>query len=578
MIKKTINLISKKKKYFFFYIIVLNFFSTILELIGIGVVFPVIVFLTKPITELNLYKPFKLYIDLFGISSKEELLLLTLLIVCIFFLIKTIFLIYKSYFEGKFIFELKSEISEKLFFTYLNKDYTFFFKRNSSSLIQNVTNITTSFIDNIIMPFLVIIPELLLTFSFVASLIFFQFNVVFYSFILIFIPSYLFYNFFRRSSQDWGRQYEYHNRNLLKELSQSLGSIKDIILNQKQNFFFKNFSYHSFWSSYFSRNSHILRNVSRFYLEFIVVTGFLLFIYFSLKIYRVEDLLPIIAIIFAGVIRILPSSYRILASLQILKYGKINLKILTQEISESKNKSYNFIINNFIENTKKIKFSRHIEFKNVSFFYEKKLPIFKNLNLKINKNKVIGILGGTGSGKTTLIHILTGLLKPQKGLVLADNENIHKDVKSWFNNINYLSQSVVLLDDSVMKNIAFGQNEDQIDFRRLDLAIKFACLDNYVNSLPKGIRTIVGERGIGLSGGQIQRIGVARAIYKKDVDLYIFDESTNALDLRTEMKILNNLGKLRSKKTIILISHHKSMLKICDSVYELKNHKIRKIF
>jgi ABC-type branched-subunit amino acid transport system ATPase component len=578
MIKKIINLISNKKKFFFFYIIVLNFFSTILELIGIGVVFPLVLFLTKPITELNLYKPFKLYIDLFGVSSNEQLMLLTLLIACIFFLLKTIFLIYKSYHEGKFIFELKSEISEKLFFTYLNKDYIFFFKKNSSSLIQNVTNITNSFIETIIMPFLVIIPEILLIFSFVSILIFFQFDVVFYSFIVIFIPSYLFYKFFRKSYQNWGRQHEFHNRNLLKELNQSLGSIKDIILNQKQKFFFKNFSYHSYWSSYFSRNSHVVRNVSRFYLEFIAVLGFVVFIYFSLKIYKTEDLLPILAIIFAGVIRILPSSYKVLSSWQLLKYGKINLKILTQEISESSNKFYNSSINDFIENKKKTKFNHHIEFKNITFYYEKKLPIFKNLNLKIYKNKIIGILGGTGSGKTTFIDILTGLLRPQKGLVLADNENIHKDLSSWFNNINYLSQSVVLLDDSIMKNIAFGQNEDQIDFKRLDLAIKFACLDSYINSLPKGIRTIVGERGIGLSGGQIQRIGVARSIYKKDVDLYIFDESTNALDLRTEMKILTNLNKLKNKKTIILISHHKSMLKICDTVYELKNHKIKKIY
>jgi ATP-binding cassette, subfamily B, bacterial PglK len=578
MIKQITNLISKKKKFLFFYILVLNFFSTILELIGIGVVFPLVLFLTKPIAELNLYKPFKLYIDLFEASSNEQLLLLTLLIACIFFLLKTIFLIYKSYYEGKFIFELKSEISEKLFFTYLNKDYTFFFKRNSSSLIQNVTNITNSFIETIIMPFLVIVPEILLILSLVSILIFFQFDVVFYSFIVIFIPSYLFYKFFRKSYQNWGRQHEFHNRNLLKELNQSLGSIKDIILNQKQNFFFKNFSYHSYWSSYFSRNSHVVRTVSRFYLEFIAVLGFVVFIYFSLKIYKTEDLLPILAIIFAGVIRILPSSYKVLSSWQLLKYGKINLKILTQEISESSNKFYNSSINDFIENKKKTKFNYNIEFKNVTFYYEKKLPIFKNLNLKIYKNKIIGILGGTGSGKTTLIDILTGLLRPQKGLVLADKENIHKDLSSWFNNINYLSQSVVLLDDSIMKNIAFGQNEDQIDFKRLDLAIKFACLDSYINSLPKGIRTIVGERGIGLSGGQIQRIGVARAIYKKDVDLYIFDESTNALDLRTEMKILTNLDKLKNKKTIIIISHHKSMLKICDTVYELKNHKIKKIF
>ena len=201
----------------------------------------------------------------------------------------------------------------------------------------------------------------------------------------------------------------------------------------------------------------------------------------------------------------------------------------------------------------------------------------EDLNLKINKNEIIGIIGESGSGKSTFVDLLSGLLAPTHGKILADNnEDIAQNYAGWQKNIGYVSQNIFLLDDTIKNNILFSKNNKDVDTNLVNSILQKSGLKKFVENLPNGLDTNIGELGSKLSGGEIQRIGIARVLYKNP-KILIFDESTNALDSENELKILKTIENLKGKCTIFLISHKKINLDICDVVLELKDGIIKEI-
>ena len=214
-----------------------------------------------------------------------------------------------------------------------------------------------------------------------------------------------------------------------------------------------------------------------------------------------------------------------------------------------------------------------IRIKDLTFAYNSE-NILEDINLEIKKNSVVGIIGKSGVGKSTLIDLLIGLYIPNKGKIFIDDNDLSQTTSSWRNLIGYVPQNIYLLDDTLKKNVALGITDNLIDDDKVRLALKLSQLDGFVeDKLEKGINTIIGERGINLSGGQKQRIGIARALYKNP-DIIILDEATSSLDLDTEKKLIDTIQDIKSGKTIVIISHRASTLKICDKIYEIKNKKI----
>jgi ABC-type bacteriocin/lantibiotic exporter with double-glycine peptidase domain len=207
----------------------------------------------------------------------------------------------------------------------------------------------------------------------------------------------------------------------------------------------------------------------------------------------------------------------------------------------------------------------------VDFIFSKKKIIFKNINFRIKFRDKIGIVGESGIGKTTLVNLISGLLTPTQGLILSDNQNIHKNIKSWQSNIGYIYQSTFLMNDTIENNISFNSKKDDEHSKKIRNVIKLINLNTFINKLPKGLETVVGDKGAKLSGGQIQRIGIARALYFNRTIL-ICDEITNSLDSISEKYIINCLSNL--DKTIIMISHKRSNLDFCSKIYEIKNNQL----
>tara|TARA_B100001115_G_C15734235_1_gene357832 strand:- start:122 stop:895 length:774 start_codon:yes stop_codon:yes gene_type:complete len=226
------------------------------------------------------------------------------------------------------------------------------------------------------------------------------------------------------------------------------------------------------------------------------------------------------------------------------------------------------------KNLSDLKFNDLIEIKNLNFSYEEQgNKIIDNLNFKILKGKKIGFIGISGSGKSTILNLIIGLLKPDKGTIEIDGKSIENNLRNWQNLITYIPQEIYLIDDTIKKNIAFGVEEKEIDENKIDMALKYSESKEFVNNLPKKIDTIVGDKGTRLSGGQKQRIGIARALYNLK-DIIVIDEGTSSLDVENEKNIIENIFLLGKNKTLLMISHNHETLKSCDELILIENGTI----
>jgi ABC-type multidrug transport system fused ATPase/permease subunit len=275
--------------------------------------------------------------------------------------------------------------------------------------------------------------------------------------------------------------------------------------------------------------------------------------------------IPTIGIFLAAAFRTIPSINRIIGAKQFLDFSKPVVNLLHREFNNFNQNLVKDNINpNFNPNFKTL------ELINIDFQYnEASELILKNINLKINKLDVIGIIGESGAGKSTLIDIILGINTPTNGKIIYNNNDIVKNLYQWHKQIGYIQQSVFLIDDSLLKNIAFGVNDDLIDLDKVNYALNQSQLFDFVKSLPYGLNTIVGERGVRISGGQKQRIGIARALYNNP-SILVFDEATSNLDINTENAIMSSISLLSQTKTIIIIAHRKSALTKCNRIFEIK--------
>ncbi len=276
-------------------------------------------------------------------------------------------------------------------------------------------------------------------------------------------------------------------------------------------------------------------------------------------------ILPSLIIYAFAAFRILPSVNRILNAIQILRFSDKVINLLTKELSLK--------VNNITRIEEKLDFSEYIKINKLYYKY----PLsdnftLKNVNLLIKKNTIIGVTGDSGSGKSTFVNLLLGLLKPTKGKIEVNGLKIHQNKNNlkWINNIKFVPQNVYIIDSSIKTNVAFGIKEENIDEKKLSTALRLANLRDLIDASKKGVNLVIGERGSKLSGGQIQRIGIARALYH-DSDLILMDEPTSSLDIGTENFILKTIKNLKKYKTIVLVSHKKSSLKICDKIYKINN-------
>ena len=570
-LKKINYLISKQQKKKSILLTLLLLVGMMFEIIGIGILIPVLTVILKPEKLLN--KPsIKAFLESINLLQESDIIKFSLAGLILIYLLKSIFLLSLNYFQNKFNSNLTADISNRLFKKYLDQPYSFHLSKNSSELLKNL-QIEVNYFNVFLLAFIILITEVTLAFSVLLSLIYIEpLGTLVVMFFLLFFSS-IFFQFTKRLSIRWGKIREQNDKSISKLLFETFGGIKEILLlNRESAYFNKNRSFNAVRARIHSK-SLTLGQIPRYYLEFLSVVALVVFV---TTLYsqgnNVDDLLVTLGVFVAATFRVLPSINRILSSLQQLKYYRSSIDLLFNEFSSLEDKLP------FKENKVTTKLlSKQITFENLSFSYAKStMSVLEDINLKIPKRSTTGIIGASGSGKSTFINILVGLLSPNSGKIYVDETELDYDnISAWRKNIGYVSQHVYLSDNSIMENIAFGIEPDNISIERINHVIQEAQLSELINSLPQGYRTRVGERGVQLSGGQQQRIGIARALYNNP-EVLILDEATSALDTKTEENIMRAVNSLKSKKTIIIVTHRLTTLKGCNSIYEIKKGKIKK--
>jgi ATP-binding cassette, subfamily B, bacterial PglK len=559
-LKKVKSLLDSRDK---IYISLLSFFTFIgllLEVVGLAIIIPIIsLTISSNEADINFLNiDFNILANYFGFSNVIVFLLASLLIV---FFIKSIFFIVLYYHQKTFVSKLINKISDNLFYSYSNQNLNYYTQKNRSSIIQNLQN-ETYYLFLFFESLTVLVSEALL----VVFLLLFTF--VFDSSGLIFIVIYfglatlVYSSFTRKKSIEWGDKRLSLDQKISKTILETFGYIKEILINNSQLFFnkkFKDLNKHKF--KFFSYRL-TLDQIPKVYFEFITVVFIIFYTYYlNSSNISTQEIITRIGILVAISYKVMPSLSKISSSYQTIKNTSSSLNKIFNEITNSKVKDDQ---RNII-----IKFKQSIFLRDISYAYpETNKLIFENLNLKINKNEIIGIIGKSGKGKTTLLDIISGLLKEFNGKIIIDDKELDLKSNYWKPKVSYVSQSTFIFDDTIKNNICISSPNKELNRTLFETSIRMASLNDWINSLDLKEETVLSQDGVSISGGQKQRIGIARAIYN-DSDLLLFDEPTSSLDSKTEKEIMNTIYKLKGNKTVIIVTHKTETLNKCDKIIEL---------
>ena len=546
-------------------LILLIFFSilvSLIESISIASVLPVLQLILNKENFEDLY--FLKYLTAnFQNIEYEKLLFILLSLLVFFFFIKAI-IIYLFYrFHQKTIFDLRTYLSSKILKNYLQTKYKYFFLKETSNMIRNVNQETNLFCTGIISNLISLNTEIFLLILLFISSVFLGLTSSLIGIGFLFFVSFIIMKILKKRILHWGKLRQIYDGKNLKILQEIFNNFKEIKLYARFGIFIKRFNSSHHKTCEADLRQGLLLQIPRIILELVSIISFSIVLIVLVSKYDPGVYLPILGVFTVAIFRIVPSISRILTSLQNIRFNKPSLNVVYNETKFEDQKEVS---------SKKIKFNKSIILENINFYHKRGNNLLNNININIAKNSLYGIVGKTGSGKSTLIEILCGLLRPINGQIKVDGTalNIYEN-KNWLHKFSYVQQNTKLLDASVKENIIFDRLIN-VDHNLLKLVIKITCLDEVIKKLNRGINTKIGDLGKKLSGGERQRIGIARAIYNKS-EIILLDEATNALDEITEKNILKNLKKYCNDQTIIFITHKLKNLEFCNNFINLDKHK-----
>ena len=569
--KKINSIISKRRSKQMTILVMLLFVGMAFEMIGLGIILPVLAVVLDEST-INNYPNIISWLNYIGLNSYKQISIFLVLLLPLVYFFKTVFLILVSFYQNKFVQVTIRDIIDKLFIRYLDQPYESFVSRNSSEYIK-VIQTETLYFTTYIQAVLTIITESALTIAVLVVFILVEPLGALSIFLFFGLLSGLFFQLSKNKLKNWGKEREELDKSISKVILEALGNIREVKIFNIPNFFTQKLKTNNYKKARLTYFQNTLIQSPRFYLELVSVIGLSIFIIgFLLQDRNIVELISIIGVFVAGSFRVIPSINRLIQARQHIRYHDNTLDIIFNELNITNNENLN---NNKVHKDD-LNFKLKLELKNISFKYSNTdKHVLKNLNFKIYKGESVGVIGKSGSGKSTFVDILSGLLFPINGDMIIDDILLNSlNFPKWKNLIGYVSQTTNLIDDTIAANVAFGDKNPNIS--KVKNALEDSQLYEFVKSLPKGIRTNIGEKGVLLSGGQVQRLAIARALYKNP-KILILDEATSSLDNKTEKKLIQSINNLKRKVTILMIAHRLTSLSNCDRIYELVNNEFIEI-
>ena len=540
--------------------------TSLIELLSIGSALPFLGVLTNP--DRIYVSPFMQWLIKFlNIQSPSELILPLIIIFGALVIVSTTMRLLLLWFSNKLCFSIGADIGASIYSRTLNQPYSVQISRNSSELIDAISHKSNDVIYSTLLPILNIISSgfmlaivliVLLIVNFKIAMLTLSGVGILYALIIRFSHKNLYANSVIISNQ---------TTLVVKLLQEAFGGIRDILINGSQGLYVSLYQKADLALKKARADNQFIGQSPRFILELMGMLLISLLAYsFSLKRDGIAIAIPILGTLALGIQRMLPIMQQAYISWSAMKGGQKSLQDAINFLDQPMPEQYNMY------RSKPLEFNYKIEFKKISFSYSpKNKNILSDMNLVISKGDRIGIIGGTGSGKSTALDLLMGLLRPTVGFLTIDDRPLieDEDFRQWQMNIAHVPQAIYLSDGTIAENIAYATGVDDIDISRVIEVAKIAQISSVIEGLPEQYDTLAGERGVKLSGGQRQRIGIARALYR-GTSVLILDEATSALDSETEKAVMQEIERLRGDITVILVTHRRDTLKYCNRVIDLE--------
>ena len=540
--------------------------ASVLELFGLGVLVPVIqVAINKDFLDPNSYLNF--FFLKSDLENPDHFIFLVLGGILIFTLLKNLVLVWLNKMVVDFVYDLKSIFSSRSLSYCYSKGYLFFKENESHELLNDVQNHSTFYTQGVILPLFRLLNEILIISFILVALLLFNWKAVSILLLLV-LPVVLgFYYLIRGKMNEVTGAINSLMPKIQSTLYQSIYGYLDVKITNTESKFKSQFESQLSEIRKLMTQKEVYNYIPQKLIETVMIASVVLLLFLALHFNEGgQDLTILLGVFVLAAYRLMPSINRIMLSFLSIRSHRFSYDVLKN--------STNFF-NEKPPINQEISFNRKLEIKNLQYSYSERLNVINNLNLNIQKGETIGIIGESGSGKSTFVQILLRFLEENEGSIFVDGEKLKSNnISSWRKIIGYVPQNIFIFNGSVAENVAFGQLIEEIDLSEVEKCLKMANLLDFVQDLPKGIHSTVGEDGSSLSGGQRQRLAIARALYS-GAEILVLDEATSALDHNTEQEITKTITSLANGKlTIILIAHRYSTLESCSKIYEFENGRV----
>ena len=563
-LKQILSLLATEKSKLF-RLIVLFLAGALLDLLGIGLVVPYFAIIFNETLSANVVE----IVSIIGLPhDRDRLIIIGGMILLFVFLLKAVFGIFINYKIINFSQAQQKHLRSILMSSYQALPFSEYINRNSSEYIHSIQSLVVQYTDNVLMPSLRTVSDLI-----VATVIigFLAFSNVYALLLLVFLLTIMLLGYdklFRKKIHIYGKKANEAATLMVQGIHEGIEGLSEIRVLGKESYFHSKVQEQAVKFADYQAKTRVIVTSSKFLLELVLISFIVFLVFLMIGVGEdLQTLMPTLALFGVASIRLLPSATALSSNLMQIRFGRNAVDLLNKDLEY-----INFldIKTTTSDNALFINDFTSLNVNNISFKYDcAKSIAIKNISMSLKRGEAIGIIGTSGSGKTTLINLLLGLLDPDSGEIFFDGLSLQENKELWQRQVAYIPQQILLIDDTLKKNIAFGINEKDIDDEKVTDSIDKASLLNVIKGLPDGVETILGERGVKLSGGQRQRIALARAFYH-DRNILIMDESTSALDNETEKEIIREIKKLHGKKTMIVIAHRHSTVAHCDRIYKIE--------
>ena len=574
LIEEIAYIFDGKQKRGMLFLLFAIFIGAVFELLGVSLFMPLLQIISEP-GKISSNVLLRGIMDILGLYDTKQMFVGFAIIIILIYIIKNVYLSVMYYFLYSFIYDNQLKVETRLIDCYMKKPYTYHLDHNTSEMIRNIM-LDSERLFQLILQFLSVISELMLSGLLIIYLLATDPLMTISVFAVLSVSMIIFMGLTRKRANKYGQINQEYDGYMHQAIEEALGAVKDIKIYHREKYFVDKFSYGGEKKMDALIRTNLFGAIPKYLIEMVCMAGILtVMIFKALSGVDMNSIVPELAAFAVAAFKLLPSVGKIANYFNGISFLKPSIDIIYHDLRETEDM---LDLEYKDESTAPdVSDAEGIDISRVSFAYPNTdKNVLNETSFYIPVGKSVGIIGQSGSGKTTMADIILGIFCPKSGYVKYGRMDVHEYPMTWAEKLAYIPQAIFLSDESIRENIAFGIERGKIDDNRVWQAVEEAQLTEFVKSLPEGLDTKVGERGVRLSGGQRQRIGIARALYG-DPEFLVLDEATAALDGETERAVMEAIDSLHGRKTLMIIAHRLTTINNCDLIFSVENGKVRPV-